>query len=97
MLRITISEEGPIQKWVLQGWLIGPWVSELNSTWRDTQPTRAGRRCIVDLRDLVFVDPAGELALKAMLNDGAELVGACGTYNKQVIAGLERNSNQRIR
>jgi hypothetical protein len=84
MLRITIDETPTEQKWILQGKLSGPWVALLATKWRLTREARQGRRCVVNLNELTFVDQCGEKALRAMKKEGAELL-ACGVYTRHVL------------
>ena len=94
MLRITVNDDSATQTWVLQGWLIGPWVAELKTNWETTIERRAGRKCLVDVSEVVCVDPAGELMLQRMLSEGAQVV-ACGVYTKQLLADLGRKCKRR--
>ena len=45
-----------------KGKLSGPWVGELRQCWKTASSTTQGRRTVLDLRDVDFVDPAGEVA-----------------------------------
>jgi hypothetical protein len=75
MLRITIAENEFEQRWVLQGRLAGPWVTELETSWNNRRADD-GRKCIVDLTDVTLVDQCGEQLLEAMKRAGAELTGS---------------------
>ena len=89
MLKITITETPAERRWVVQGRLVGPWVSELRATWR-----RWGRRdkrtCIFDLNDVTFIDKSGERLLRAMSKKGAQLT-ARGLYVKHVLEQLKNS------
>jgi hypothetical protein len=91
VLKITVTETPGERRWVVQGRLVGPWVSELRATWR-----RWGRRdkrtCIIDLNDVTFIDKSGERLLRAMSKKGAQLL-ANGMYIKHL---LEHLKNSRI-
>jgi hypothetical protein len=84
MLKISITETATETRWVLQGRVFGPWVSELNAIWRTSTRTRKGRACIVDLNDVTFIDKGGEILLRTMAREGAQLI-ANGRYIKNVI------------
>ena len=75
MLRISIDESPTELRWVLEGRLAGPWVSEVRKSWESKQLRRKGRTCIVDLNEVVSVDGEGEELLSAMFKQGAQLVG----------------------
>ena len=91
MLKITIAETPGERRWVVQGRLAGPWVSELRATWR-RWGSKDKRTCIIDLNDVTFIDKSGERLLRAMSKKGAQLL-ANGMYIKHL---LEHLKNSRI-
>jgi outer membrane protein TolC len=95
MLRITVTDTSAEQKWILQGQLAGPSVFELLSNWRDTRDSRRGRRCVVDLEDVTFIDEGGERALSEMMKQGARPV-ASGVYTRQVLQELKGRDKRRM-
>jgi anti-anti-sigma regulatory factor len=88
VLRITITETPTEMRWVLQGRLFGPWVSELRANWRTVSRSRKGRACLVDLNDVTFIDKSGENLLRAMSREGAQFT-AKSLYINDVLAGLK--------
>jgi len=96
MLKITNTVTETEQKWILCGQLSGPWVSELQSNWETTRFESPGRKCVVDLTDVTFIDEHGERVLRAMRNQGAEFV-ACGVDTKQVLADLASKRKRPLR
>ena len=83
MMRITISENEFEQRWILQGRLVGPWVTELETHWNNRR-VQDGRKCIVDLTEVTLLDECGETLLETMSLAGAELVG-CGVYLNYIV------------
>jgi hypothetical protein len=83
VLKISITETTTETRWVLQGRVFGPWVSELNAIWRTSTRTRKGRACIVDLDAVTFIDKDAEKLLHTMAREGAEFI-ANGLYIKNV-------------
>jgi len=77
MLKITIIDTPAEQKLVLEGRLIEPDISELESAWENARGARGLRACIVDLRNATFLDQSGERTLLRMKREGAEFI-ACG-------------------
>jgi len=75
VLKITITETATDRRWIVQGRLVGPWVSELSHD---------KRACIIDLNDVTFIDKSGERLLRAMCKKGAQLI-ARGLYVKHVL------------
>ena len=84
MLRITVNETPTEKRWILQGRLVGLWVSELRSAWKKTHRPDNNRKCVVDLNDVTFIDKKGERLLRAMSKQGAQFI-ATGIYTKHVL------------
>lgn len=96
MLRITIAETLSEQRWTLEGRLVQPWISELKANWARTETARRDRKCVVDLRDVTFIDKSGEKALAELSKEGAEFI-ASGIYTQHVVHNIERKkSNRRL-
>ena len=93
MLKITITNTAKQELWSLQGRLVAPWVKELKSNWKRAHRTTQGRRCIVNLDEVTFIDKSGERMLRCMFNQGAQLV-ASDVYVKQVLDRLRRKTNE---
>lgn len=74
MLKITNTEAATEQHWILCGHLAGPWAAELLSHWEKSPDARSGRKCVVDLSDVTFIDEAGERVLAAMREAGAHFL-----------------------
>jgi anti-anti-sigma regulatory factor len=87
VLKITITETLTERKWIVQGRLVGPWVSELRTTWKKAHRGQDNRACVIDLNDVTFIDKSGERLLRAMSKKGAQLT-ATGMYVKHVLEQL---------
>ena len=96
MLKITNTGTATEQKWILCGQLSGPWVAELKSNWERTRFESRGRRRVVDLTDVTFIDERGESVLRRMRIQGAEFV-ARGVDTRQVVADLESKRKRPLR
>jgi len=90
VLKITMTETPAERRWVVQGRLVGPWVSELRTTWKRTHRSRDKRICVIDLNDVTFIDQGGERLLRAMSKKGAQLI-AEGVYIKHVIEQVKNS------
>jgi anti-anti-sigma regulatory factor len=84
VLKITRTETPTEEKWILQGRLVGLWVSELRRSWKETHRTGSSRKRIVDLNEVTFIDKKGERLLRTMSKEGAQLI-ATGIYTKHVL------------
>jgi len=84
VLKITMVETATDRRWIVQGRLVGPWVSELRTTWKRAHRSQDKRACIIDLNDVTFIDKSGERLLRAISKKGAQLI-ASGMYTKHVL------------
>ena len=84
MLKITMTETPTERKWVVQGCLVGPWVSELRTAWKRAHQFHDKRACVIDLKDVMSIDKSGKRLLRAMSKKGAQLIAA-GMYVKHVL------------
>ena len=96
MLRVSYSETPDGQRWNLCGRLADPWVDELRSCWRQARERSAQTAAVVDLKDVIFIDEAGERLLAEMVVAGTELVAA-GVENRDVIATLRNGGSRSLR
>jgi anti-anti-sigma factor len=72
-LKITVEEGQNMVIVRLEGRVAGAMVDELNRTWRSLAPSLGGKRLVIDLHDLIFMDSAGVAALADIHNEtGAE-------------------------
>jgi len=88
VLKITIMETATERRWIVQGSLVGPWVSELRTTWKRAHRSHDKRACIIDLNDVTFIDKSGERLLRAISKKGAQLI-AGGMYVKHMVEQLK--------
>lgn len=98
MLKITLHDSAREFKLKLEGRLSGPWVEELEQCWKTASSTTDGRKTVLDLGEVDFIDAAGESLLTRLHAAGVELVAvtplicaqlkeicrapACGTVGK---------------
>ena len=93
MLRITTSETGNGQKWILEGQLAGPSAGELQTSWK----TAGGpSKCVVDLTGVTFVDEAGALVLSEMKDAGVRFI-ARGVDTMHLLEDLKRKTAPPLR
>ena len=94
VLRITIADSPAEQKWVLAGRLTKACVTQLEENWKETRPARQGRSCLVDLRDVTFMDQSGEEMLRKMRGEGAQF--RCrGVYTTHVVEDIEKHNKKK--
>ena len=84
MLKITTHRSDDSTRITLEGRLVGPWIGELEQCWRDSEQSAAGRRLIVDLTGVTFVEQEGKALLTRMYRAGADLL-ATGCCMKSIV------------
>jgi anti-anti-sigma regulatory factor len=92
MLKITIANTATEERWTLHGRLVAPWVNELKASWNREHRKAQGRKCIVNLDEVTFIDKTGERMLRSMSNQGAQFI-ASDVYIKHVLDRFRRKSN----
>jgi hypothetical protein len=96
MFRVSYSDTADGQRWNLYGRLAGPWVNELRSCWKHARDLAPRAHAIVDLKQVTFIDEAGEELLAEMRSAGAELV-ATGVEHQHLIATLDNHKSASAR
>src|SRR5258708_5099351 len=96
MLRITNTDTPSEQTWILHGQLAGPWVTELQLDWERARASCQGRKCVVDLTEVTFIDEGGESLIRRMRNQGAHFV-VSGVENQHLLASLDNGKTKSFR
>ena len=96
MLRICYFDTASEHRWKLCGRLSGPWVDQLRSCWHEARKRAPGAAAIVDLKDVTFIDEAGERLPAEMQTAGTEFIAA-GVENKDLLASLRNKHNRPLR
>jgi len=71
MLKITIDNTMNAATLKLEGRLAGPWVGELERSWRAVKDDSSDKPVMVDLCEVTFVDAEGRKLLSWMYEQGA--------------------------
>jgi len=74
MLKITLHDSADEFRLKLEGRLTGLWVRELEQCWQTAASTTRGRKTVLDLGEVDFVDPEGQALLAIMHRQGVELL-----------------------
>ena len=69
MLKITFHDTPESTKVKLEGKLSGPWVEELERSWKEHSP-QAAENVIIDLTNVTYIDPEGKRLLARMVDKG---------------------------
>jgi hypothetical protein len=92
MLRITMRPEGRSTRLLVEGGLVGLWVSELARYWRSIADTPY-EKIIVDLSEVTFIDHDGKILLTEMWEKGAKL-HAVSCLNKCIVEEIMRGNSK---
>lgn len=74
MLKITLLDSAIELRFRLEGRLSGAWVPELRQCWKTASSTTEGRRIVLDLREVDFIDPEGQELVTQMSHGGVNLL-----------------------
>ena len=89
MFKISIVDTPSQRKLVVEGTLIGPWVAEVGTTWRNASRELGGRKLVIDLTNVTVISGAGEEAIFDLMKKGAKF--ACASvHTKHVLKQLGR-------
>ena len=88
MLKITTQQETEALRLILEGRLTGPWLNELEQSWRSIKGSMTVRY-VVDLTGVTYIEEQGTTLLKRMWQEGAEFIvtGCCNTPLIERITG----------
>jgi ABC-type transporter Mla MlaB component len=87
MLKITAHTQDTTTALELEGRLAGPWVTELRESWQRAMTT--GQTVRLVLKQVTFIDGAGEKLLADIFRSGAE-VTAEGCMTKAIIERIKQ-------
>jgi hypothetical protein len=89
VFKISIVDTPSQRTLVVEGTLIGDWVPELRTTWRNSSQELGGRKRVVDLNNLTVISVEGEDVILELMKEGAKF--SCGgVLNRHVLKRLAR-------
>ena len=93
MLRIFIHDDVPVTSFVLEGKLVGPWVTELEKCWYVALVANPSRTMLVDLAEVSFIDDEGRGLLARMRRKGARLLSS-GVLINAIVAEIDAQEHK---
>ena len=75
MLRIHINHGNEATLYIIEGKLIGPWVTELEKCWHTAVSREPYRSIVIDITAVTFIDDQGKQLVTRMRQNGAALTG----------------------
>ena len=95
MFKISIVETHGRRRLILEGKLVPPWTTEVESAWRSAGEELRGRKLVIDLTDVTVISPDGESTLLKLMKDGAKF--ACnGVLTRHVLRQLARRCRCKV-
>jgi hypothetical protein len=89
MFKISTVESRGQRRLVLEGKLIAPWTTEVETAWRSAGEQLQGRKLIIDLTNVTLISLDGQNTLLRLMKDGAHF--ACSdVLTKHVLKQLGR-------
>ncbi|MGE5204279.1 MAG: hypothetical protein ACM3PW_01605 [Chlamydiota bacterium] len=89
MFKLSIVETRSQRRLVLEGRLIRPWTTEVETAWRTAAAELQGRELVVDLTNVTVISPDGERTLFSLMREGAKF--SCGgVHTRHVLRQLAR-------
>jgi hypothetical protein len=89
MLKISIVESRTHRRLVLEGKLVGPWADELRPAWERAKAELGGRELVVEVKNLIVINQAGENVLLELMREGVKVRG-CGVFTRHILKELAR-------
>jgi hypothetical protein len=82
MFKISTFDTRSQRRLVVEGALLGPWISEFHTAWKNASRDLDGRTLRIDLRSLTVVSREGEEAIFDLMKQGAKFScgGICTKY-----------------
>jgi hypothetical protein len=91
MLKISIVDTRTQRRLVIEGKLVSPWVSEVQSARERALAGLNGRELLIDVRNLTAINQEGENLFCQLMREGVK-VRCSGVFTKHVFAQLSRRS-----
>ena len=97
MFKISIVDTRSQRKLIVEGTLVGPWVAELGTTWRNASQDLGRLKLVIDLCNLTVISREGEDAIFDLMKKGAKF--SCGgvltTHVLKQLARKKQRESQR--
>jgi hypothetical protein len=95
MFKISTVDTQSQRRLVVEGALIGPWITELRTAWTNASRNLDGRKLRIDLRSLTVISREGEGAIFDLMKQGAKF--SCGGIcTKYMVRRLARECHGKL-
>jgi hypothetical protein len=96
MLKISILDTPCQRRLVLEGKLITPWVTELDTAFEKARADLDGRDLVIELKNLTAINQEGENLFLRLMISGVKFRG-CGVFSKHLLKLLALRTRHALR
>jgi len=96
MFRISIADTPSRRMLLVEGTLIGAWVAELATTWRNACEDLDGRELVIDVTNVTVISREGEDAIFDLMKKGVNFFSG-GVLTRHVLKHLARKKQKASR
>ncbi len=96
MFKISTVDTPSRRRLVVEGSLIGPWITELRTAWRNAIRDLDGRKLRIDLRSVTVISREGAGAIFDLMKQGAKFSSG-GICTKYMVKRLARECRGKLR
>ena len=93
MFKISIVDTRSQRKLIVEGTLIGAWIAELGTTWRNASRELGGRKLVIDLSNVTVISREAEDVIFDLMKKGVNF-SCWGVLTKHVLKQLARKTRQ---
>jgi hypothetical protein len=89
MFKISVTDTPSWRSLLVEGTLVGPWIAELGTTWRNASQDLGRRNLVIDLTNVTVISREGKDAIFDLMKKGANF--SCGgVLMRHLLKELER-------
>lgn len=89
MFKISVADTPLRRSLLVEGTLVGPWIAELGTTWRNASQDLGRRNLVIDLTNVTVISREGKDAIFDLMKKGANF--SCGgVLMRHLLNELER-------
>ena len=96
MFRISIADTPSRRTLLVEGTLIGAWIAELGTAWRNACEDLDGRKLVIDLTNVTVIGREGEDAIFDLMKKGVRFFSG-GVLTRHVLKHLVREKQKELR
>jgi hypothetical protein len=96
MLRISLNESTEAVEMKLEGRVAGLWAAEVGRVWVETAPRLAGRKFVLDLRNVIYADSGGTALLSEIYSQTKAKLVADTVWAQSLADQIMRSDAQQV-